>query len=121
VTEALSGALRDPDPLVVVSALVSLADRPDGSVVPVICELARASHEPLVVEEAVASLGALGDPVGLEVIFELLADAKATLRRRIVAALGGFSGPEVEGALDALAEDRDWQVRQAVSMLRRDG
>ena len=38
---------------------------------------------------------------------------KATVRRRAVIALAPFDGPEVDAALHAALEDRDWQVRQA--------
>lgn len=118
---ALLACLADGEHLVVIGALVALGDRrvPD-SLEPVVT-VAGSSREPLVVEEAVATLGALGEPEGLAVILELLEGAKAPLKRRCVAALGAFEGPSVEVALDRLASDRDWQVRQAVAMLRREG
>jgi HEAT repeat protein len=103
---------------VAVAALVTLADRAEASALDAILEVARSTSDPLVHEEAVAALGALGDPAGLEVVLAAT-EGKPALRRRSVAALGGFDGDEVEQALDRLAEDRDWQVRQAVALLRR--
>ena len=44
---------------------------------------------------------------------------KATVRRRAVLALAPFEGPDVEAALAAAREDRDWQVRQAAEDLSR--
>jgi hypothetical protein len=40
------------------------------------------------------------------------------VRRRAVLALAPFDGPEVDAAIDAALEDRDWQVRQAAEDLR---
>ena len=118
---ALVARLGDDDPLVVIAALVAIGDRQVPGAFEPVAGTARTSREALVVEEAVAALGALGEPEGLAVILELLDGAKAPLRRRCVAALGAFEGPSVEAALDRLAADRDWQVRQAVAMLRREG
>jgi HEAT repeat protein len=121
LTTGLLELLGDQDPLCAVAALVSLGDRSASAALDAISELARSSGEPLVVEEAIAALGSIGDPRSLAVVLGVIPTAKPALRRRCVAALGGFDGPEVESALDTLAEDRDWQVRQAVAMLRRDG
>jgi HEAT repeat protein len=116
----LAAALADPDRLVVIAALGSLGARGDDAALGAVLDLARSSDDALVVEAAVACLAELGDPAGLEVILSASRGGPA-LRRRCVAALGAFEGPEVEAALDRLAEDRDWQVRQAVAMLRRPG
>ncbi len=111
-------ACLDHETLVVVAALVALADRAALDAVEPVVALAASTEDPLVLEETVATLGALGDPAGLPVVLAAT-DGKPALRRRSVAALGGFDGDSVEAALDRLAEDRDWQVRQAVAMLRR--
>ena len=111
----------EPEPLASVAALVAIGDLGAVGASEAVAEMARSSNEPLVVEEAVATIGALGAEAGLELILDLLECAKPALRRRCVAALGAFEGDEVEAALDRLAEDRDWQVRQAVAMLRREG
>ncbi len=65
-------------------------------------------------ESAVAALGALED--GLVHILTATTDV-ATVRRRAVLALAPFEGPEVDEALAAAIEDRDWQVRQAAEDL----
>ncbi|MEZ5170935.1 MAG: HEAT repeat domain-containing protein [Acidimicrobiia bacterium] len=70
----------------------------------------------LVRESAVAALGALGHPDGLEAILSACRD-KPAVRRRAVLALAPFDGDAVDVALAAAAEDRDWQVRQAAEDL----
>jgi hypothetical protein len=39
------------------------------------------------------------------------------VRRRAVIALAPFAGPDVDAALAAASQDRDWQVRQAAEDL----
>jgi len=78
--------------------------------------LATAATEPLVREAAVAALGAIGDQRGLAAILAGCVD-KPAIRRRAVLALAPFSGPEVDAALQAALQDRDWQVRQAAEDL----
>jgi len=63
-------------------------------------------------EAAVAALGALGDPDGLDAVLAACRD-KPAVRRRAVLALAAFDGPEVEAALVAALDDHDRQVRQA--------
>ena len=65
--------------------------------------------DPLCREAAVAALGALG--VGLAAVLAATDDI-APVRRRAVVALAAFDGPEVDAALVAALDDRDWQVRQ---------
>lgn len=70
------------------------------------------SHpEPIVREACAAALGSIGDPRGLPAILAACGD-KPAVRRRAVLALAPFEGPEVEAALRAALDDRDWQVRQ---------
>ncbi len=71
--------------------------------------MATAHDDALCRESAVAALGALGR--GREAVLAALDDI-ATVRRRAVIALAAFEGPEVDRALAAAVEDRDWQVRQ---------
>lgn len=113
---ALTDALGDPDPLVVVGAAWFLAERRHRPAVP---ELARTASDHADVrcrEAAVAALGAIGDPEGLPAVLAALHD-KPTIRRRAAVALAGFDDPRVEPALRAAAGDRDWQVRQAAEEL----
>jgi len=70
--------------------------------------------DPLCRESAVAALGALGG--GLPFILTATGDV-ATVRRRAVLSLAPFEGPEVDEALAAALNDRDWQVRQAAEDL----
>ncbi|HEX3565662.1 MAG TPA: HEAT repeat domain-containing protein, partial [Acidimicrobiales bacterium] len=90
---------RDPVP-----ALCQLADRESGH------------RDPLCREAAIASLGAIGDDVGLPTILAAL-DDKPAIRRRAALSLAAFEGPEVEAALRRCLEDRDWQVRQVAEDL----
>jgi HEAT repeat protein len=72
--------------------------------------------DPLAREAAVAALGALGDPQGLDAILRACTD-KPAVRRRAVLALAPYDGDAVDAALAAALEDRDWQVRQAAEDL----
>ena len=119
VLETLRLLLGDSIPLCVIEAIRALSASSDLESVPLLMELARTHGDQLVVEEATAALGELGDVRGLPVIVEM-AEGKPALRRRVVAALGAFEGVKVEALLDQLGEDRDWQVRQAVAMLRKE-
>lgn len=70
------------------------------------------SHsQPIVREACAAALGSIGDPRGLQAILTACGD-KPAVRRRAVLALAPFEGPEVDAALRAALDDRDWQVRQ---------
>jgi HEAT repeat protein len=84
-----------------------------------LAEVARGHEDPLGREAAVAALGALGDPAGLPAVLAACGD-KPAVRRRAVLALAPFDGPEVDAALHASLDDRDWQVRQAAEDLLAD-
>ena len=71
---------------------------------------------PLVRESAVAALGAIGHPAGLDAILKATTD-RVAVRRRAVLALAPFEGPEVEAALRRASQDRDWQTRDAAELL----
>jgi hypothetical protein len=43
---------------------------------------------------------------------------KPAIRRRAVLALAPFAGAEVDSAIEAALQDRDWQVRQAAEDIR---
>ena len=113
---AVTGALGDPDPLVVVGAAWFLAERRHRPAVPVLMATATGHGDARCREAAVAALGAIGDPAGLPAVVAALGD-KPTVRRRAAVALAGFDDPRVEPALQAAAADRDWQVRQAAAEL----
>lgn len=65
-------------------------------------------------EAAVAALGTLG--AGRDIVIQAMGDV-ATVRRRAVVALAAFDGDEVDAALQAALNDRDWQVRQVAEDL----
>jgi HEAT repeat protein len=125
------------EPTVLVGGLVELLRDADGTVVEVaawalgelgavavaagatapLATTATTHDDPLAREAAVAALGALGDPAGLDAVLSACHD-KPAIRRRAVLALAPFDGAAVEAAIDAALEDRDWQVRQAAEDLK---
>ena len=113
---AVTSALDDPDPLVVVGAAWFLAERRHRPAVPVLVATATGHADARCREAAVAALGAIGDTAGLPAVVAAL-DDKPTIRRRATVALAGFDDPRVEPALQTAAADRDWQVRQAAAEL----
>ncbi len=113
---ALAGALADPDPLVAVGAAWFVGERRDAAAVPRLVALATGHDDTRCREAAVAALGAIGDPAGLDAVLAALAD-RPTVRRRATVALAGFDDPRIEPALRQAAADRDWQVRQAAEEL----
>ncbi len=116
----LLGVLHDPDPRVVEIAAWACGEHESNraEVVERLVALAADSPEPLVREAAVASLGAIGDELGLEAIIAACAD-KPAVRRRAVLALAPFAGDDVEATIERALADRDWQVRQAAEDLLR--
>lgn len=109
--------LADTDPMVVETAAWALGERgPGAGVVDGLAAVATSHADALCREAAVAALGAVGDERGLPAILAAAAD-KPAVRRRAVLALAPFQGPQVEAALRAALDDRDWQVRQAAEDL----
>jgi HEAT repeat protein len=113
---ALTAALADPDPLVAVGAAWFAGERRHRPAVPALVTLATAHPDTRCREAAVAALGAIGDPAGLDAVLAAL-DDRPTVRRRATVALAGFDDPRTGPALRGAAEDRDWQVRQAAQEL----
>lgn len=91
----------------------------DEALVPALAAMAVDHAEPLCREAAIAALGAIGHQDGLAAILVGTKD-KPAVRRRAVLSLAPFEGPEVEAALEAALQDRDWQVRQAAEDLLHD-
>ena len=110
--------LADADVDVVEQAAWACGERrpPEPGAVPALAALVTGHDDALVREAAVAALGAIGDPAGVPAILHATTD-KPAVRRRAVLALAPFEGPEVDAALRAALEDRDWQVRQAAEDL----
>jgi HEAT repeat protein len=113
---AVTGALGDPDALVVVNAAWFVAERRLRDAVPALAATATGHDDTRCREAAVAALGAIGDASGLPAVLGALSDSP-TVRRRATVALAGFDDPRVTPALRAASEDRDWQVRQAADEL----
>ena len=112
-------SLADADSSVVEAAAWALGERgPAGAPgVAALTAVARDHGDPLVREAAVAALGAIGDRRGLAAVLAAASGDRPAVRRRAVVALAAFDGPEVDAALRAALEDRDWQVRQAAEDL----
>lgn len=106
--------LDDADASVVESAAFALGETNDRRAAARLAEIAGHHEDALCRESAVAALGALGDPLGKDAVLRALGDV-AAIRRRAVIALAAFAGDDVDEALRARLEDRDWQVRQAVA------
>jgi HEAT repeat protein len=117
--ELLCAGLSDEDPLAVVACCAALGRLGIKEAVAQLAGLAGEHPDLRCQEAAVAALGEIGDPAGLAAVLEAT-KAKPAVRRRAAVALAGFEGKVVEDALDQLAEDRDWQVRDVVTRLRRD-
>lgn len=112
----LTDALSDSADSVVEVAAWACGEQQAPHMVMPLSELAVGHPDHLCREAAVAALGAIGSSDGLPAILAAASD-KATVRRRAVIALAPFEGPEVEAALRAALDDRDWQVRQAAEEL----
>lgn len=117
VADPLMELLEDPDATVVEVAAFAWGERTDGrDAVARLSALAVTHEDSLCREAAVAALGSVGDPAGLDAVLAGCED-KATVRRRAVLSLAAFEGPEVTAMLERLCEDRDLQVRQAAEDL----
>ena len=105
--------LDDKDSLVVETACWAIGEKenPIPQLINKLCSIADSHEDQLCREAAVASLGAIGSPLGLETILAALKD-KPAIRRRAVIALAAFEDPRVDEALKKSLDDRDWQVRQ---------
>jgi HEAT repeat protein len=111
-------ALDDEDALVVDAAIFALGEHLDARSVDRLSDIARHHDDARCRESAVAALGVLGDDRGRAAILEAL-DDKPPVRRRAIVALSNFEGPDIDEALAAAANDRDWQVRAAVDQLNK--
>ena len=115
---SLMTVLDDPDPTVLETAAWACGEHEivSADVLERLITLAGDHDDALVREAAVAALGAIGDPRGLDAILAGCSDRPA-VRRRAVLSLAPFDGPDVDAALARALEDRDWQVRQAAEDL----
>jgi len=111
-------ALGDDDALVSERAAFALGEHHFSAALDALATMARDHDDARCRESAVAALGALGEESGLSAIIAAL-DDKAPIRRRAIVALSNFEGPRVDEALERARDDRDWQVRAAVTQLGR--
>lgn len=118
VIELVVGLVRDPDPLVVDGAAFALGEFEWAPAVEPLCRVARDHEDARCREAALAALGAIGDDAARATILSALED-KPAVRRRAIVALANFEGPDIDAALERASDDRDWQVRAAVSQLGR--
>jgi HEAT repeat protein len=122
LARALVDVLRDDDATVVEAAAWALGELGGAAcavgATSALAAVTTTHDDPLAREAAVAALGALGDPEGLDAILQACTD-KPAVRRRAVLALAPYEGAEVDAALAAALDDRDWQVRQAAEDLLR--
>ena len=114
----VEGMLGDEDALVVEGAAFALGEHLDVNAVQTLCNVAKDHDDARCRESAIAALGAIGDDRARSTIIASLKD-KPPIRRRAIVALANFEGPDIDAALDEAGEDRDWQVRSAVTQLRR--
>jgi HEAT repeat protein len=119
VADAAIERLHDEDALVVDAAAFALGEHLVEGAVAELCRVARDHEDARCRESAIGALGAIGDDRARATVIAALQD-KPPVRRRAVVALANFEGPDVDAALAAAGEDRDWQVRAAVEQLRRE-
>ncbi len=117
--EQVLGLLSDEDALVVDGAVFALGEHLYVPAVEALCHIGSSHDDARCRESAVAALGAIGDDRARETILNALED-KPPVRRRAIVALSNFEGPDIDAALEKASEDRDWQVRAAVSQLGRE-
>ena len=104
--------LCDHDPVVVEAAAFACGEQAIASSLDALIEIATGHSDALCRESAVAALGVLGQPTGLDAILAALNDV-AAVRRRAVISLANYEAPSAIAALEGTMSDRDWQVRQA--------
>ena len=117
-TAQLLRLLGDPDTGVVVAACEGLGEASDADV-DVVARLALVATDhadALCREAAVAALGSIGDPAGIDAVLCACADTVA-VRRRAVLMLAAWDDERCHRQLVAMTGDRDRQVRQAAEDL----
>jgi len=115
---ALLEALSDLDDRVVEAACFAAGEiePADPTLITQLALVIETHQDSLCREAAVAALGSLGVPEGLQGVLRGCED-KATVRRRAVLALANYDTPEVTDMLRRMTSDRDLQVRQSAEDL----
>jgi HEAT repeat protein len=117
VLDDVIALLDDDDALVVDAAAFALGEHLYSPSVTRLIDVAANHEDARCRESSIASLGSIGQESALATIIAAL-DDKAPVRRRAIVALANFEGPDVDAALERASDDRDWQVRAAVTQLR---
>ncbi len=117
VLDDVIALLDDGDALVVDAAAFALGEHLYAPGVTRLIDVAANHDDARCRESSIASLGSIGDEAAVATIIAALED-KAPVRRRAIVALANFEGPDVDAALERASDDRDWQVRAAVTQLR---
>jgi HEAT repeat protein len=95
---------RSPEWLVQFSIIAALGELGDTRAFELL-ETALASEIELVKTAAIGSLGELGDRRAIPLLLPLITDTDWQVRHRVAQALGHFKSPEVQPALESLAQD----------------
>lgn len=121
VLDVLRTALVDRDDAVVEAAAWAAGEAGSraSTVVDGLARVATEHRAALCREAAVAALGAIGAPAGIDAVLVALGDRPA-IRRRAAVALAAFEDPRAEEGLRRCLGDRDWQVRQVAEELLND-
>lgn len=127
VAAVITALLGDDQADVVEAACFGLGEIGAGAgetEIAALAEVSKRHGDPLCREAAVAAIGAIvaarsasapdhpPSSTGRAAVLAAMAD-KPAVRRRAVLALTPFDGPDIDAALEAALDDRDWQVRQA--------
>jgi HEAT repeat protein len=95
---------RSPEWLVQFSIIAALGELGDTRAFELL-ETALGSEIELVKTAAIGSLGELGDRRAIPLLLPLITDTDWQVRHRVAQALGHFKSPEVQPALEQLAQD----------------
>ncbi len=114
---ALIAAAPEADAVLAEAIATALGRLGSAESVRLLMEWAGSHADGLVREAAVAALGAIGDPTALPLLLELVGSGPPQVRRRTVAALTMYDGPDVEEALVRARSDRNPMVREAAEMV----
>ncbi|MCZ7532194.1 MAG: HEAT repeat domain-containing protein [Acidimicrobiia bacterium] len=89
----------------------------DASALGWLADAASSDGDRQVREAAVAAIGAIGHPDGIDPLLALIADGPPQVRRRAIAAITVFDDPRVEPAIRRAALDRNPGVKEAAEMI----
>ncbi|BDA66547.1 HEAT repeat-containing PBS lyase [Calothrix sp. PCC 7716] len=82
-------------------------------------QLYHSTGEWIVQLSVIATLGALGEPRGFELLKEALDSSNELVKISAISALGELGNPEAVSLIAPLAENPDWQIRHRVVLALR--